>query len=215
MPSPGIGFAAWRRIAPNAPSLPSSVSTALAHRRLRPALKRARADAAGGRGLWPASVMMAANFLATMLAMRFPMPMSLISSFDLCSIAGEAQELVHIGSNVLAFETRRAVRPMPSAAQGLSQHAFRPKSCDSLCAMVLRWWRILERGPSCAHKAQPRSGVGRRHGGGDDFHHIAIAQLGAQWHLLAIDFGKPSCGRPHRCERHRQSQPPSHRAAWP
>ncbi|MNZ88711.1 hypothetical protein D3C78_1076090 [compost metagenome] len=77
---------------------------------------------------------------ATRLAMRRPMPMSVSSSLRLrlpvyCSSCSHSALLASSCGGRLS---------MPSARRACVS-SFSPRSADSLCADVLRWWRILER----------------------------------------------------------------------
>ena len=103
------------------------------------AVKRSRLNNSGS-GFWPISESNLAKRLATMLATRLPNPISTCnSSSDLLPV--KRSNLSH---NTWCWASSAGMFSMPSARSACA-NSFSPKSFDSVCAIVLRWWRILER----------------------------------------------------------------------
>ena len=93
-----------------------------------------------GSAFWPISESNLAKRRATMLATRLPKPMSTNnSSSDLLPV--KRSNLSH---KICVFASTAGMFSIPSARRACAK-SFSPKSFDSVCAMVLRWWRILER----------------------------------------------------------------------
>ena len=118
-------------------SLPSTVT--LPCDTVSCAVKRSRLSSRAS-GLWPKSDNKVTKRLATILATRLPRPIS-VSNSALVLLPVKCSSF----SQIWACSWSCAGSASMPSARSAWVNSFLPKSCDSECAMVLRWWRIFER----------------------------------------------------------------------